>query len=52
MEKEKKLNASEWQAAKLHLDYQDTETTHTWFKDEVQTCIISLSSSLYNQLCS
>ena len=42
MEKEKKLNASEWQAAKLRLDYQDTETTHIQFKDEVHTCIISL----------
>ena len=38
----RKLNASERQAAKLRLDYQDTEITHIQFKDEVHTFIISL----------
>jgi len=42
LEKEKKSKASEWQVAKLHLDYQDTETACIHFKDEVPTYIISL----------
>ena len=36
------MNASERQVAKLHLNYQDTETTCIQFKDEVPTYIISL----------
>jgi len=42
MEKEKKLNASERQAAKLRLEYQDAETARIQFKDEVCTYIISI----------
>ena len=37
VEKEKTLNTSERQAAKLRLEYQDTETARIQFKDEVYT---------------
>jgi len=51
MEEEKKLNASEWQVAKLYLDYQDTGTACIQFKDDRGTYIHhQLNSSLYNQV--
>jgi len=37
VEKEKTLDTSERQAAKLRLEYQDTETARIQFKDEVYT---------------
>ena len=51
MEEEKKSNASEWQVAKLCLDYQDTETSRIQSKDEVPTYIVS-KIALTKQLCS
>ena len=45
VEKEKTLNTAERQAAKLRLDYQDTETARIQFKDEVYTIHIQFGYS-------
>lgn len=37
MEKEKKISASERNAAKLRLEYQNAENTRVQFQDEVRT---------------
>ena len=46
VEKEKTLDTSERQAAKLRLEYQDTETARIQFKDEVYTMHIHSSVNI------